>query len=805
MTRDKDISADWCIHYDHYSPEDEGRREALLALGNGYLVSRASSFEAHDDGIHYPGTYKVGCYNRLVSHIDEQKVENESLVNLPNWLSLTFRVDTGNWFSIDKVEILDYHQILNMKEAVLKREILFRDDQGRLTKLLERRFVSMDQPHLLAVEINLTALNWTGILEVKSALDGNVANNNVKRYTPFNRRHLEPLYTSQPNRDTILLKNRTKTSGVEIAVAAKTTLMIESRKSNGSRETNLAKDRIEDVLQTNVRKGETITIEKFASLYTSRDLAIGECGEAAVKALERAGSFDQLLKEHKICWDQIWTRFNMHVANKDQLFKLRLHYFQIIQNLSFHTVDLDVGMSPSGWQGEEYHGQIFWDELFVFPFLTFRFPTIARALLLYRYRRLREAKMMAKEQGYQGAMFPWRSASTGKEETPSLQYNLLSERWMKDNTYLQRHINAIIAFNVYQYYQITDDQMFLLDYGAELILEIARFWASIARLNPVFDRYEIHGVVGPDEYHTEYVDKNKVEDIRPGINNNSYTNILASWTLRLACRIWDQLSFEVRENFAKKLAIDKEELTRWKNISKKMRLIFHLDGVLSPFEGFEALQEFDIEEFRKVHGNQRIDWTMEAIGDTVEKYKISKQADTSLLLYLFTPSELIELIEYMGYEVNPDILKRTIRYDIDHTAHESTLSRIVHAGALSQLNIKASWEFFRKAQSTDLIPGKDKGVTEGIHIGAMGGTLSVFQQHYMGIKASTDYLEINPSLPEDLGKVSVKLYYQGVEIQCEAIANQVTLHSPANNSKEVNIKNKNNLKILKGGSSVVFD
>lgn len=805
MSVDKVISEDWCIQYDHYSPEDEGRREALLALGNGYLVTRASSPEASDDGIHYPGTYKVGCYNRLSSIIEGMKVENESLVNLPNWLSLNFRINGNSWFSIDEVEIISYRQKLDMKQAVLQREVEFRDSQGRLTKLLERRFVSMAQPHLMALKIELTALSWSGTLEVKSALDGNIFNNNVKRYSPFNNHHLETLFTNQRSEDIMELKTRTKNSGIEIALAARTLLQIKGQKAAIVRNMNVEKDSIEDYLNTDVQEGEQVVIEKIASLYASKDLAIRDCSEAAYKTLDRAQDFDTLLKAHGNCWEQLWSRCSMDVENKDQLSKFRLHIFEIMQNLSPHTTELDVGIPPSGWQGEEYHGQIFWDELFVFPFLSFRFPTIARSMLLYRYRRLEEAKYMAKQQGYNGAMFPWRSASIGREETPRLQFNLLSGRWMKDNTFLQRHINAIIAFNVYQYVQVTDDQMFLAEYGAELLLEIARFWSSIAQLNPLEDRYEIHGVVGPDEYHTQYVTEDAEGLEKPGIDNNSYTNIIAVWTLRLACRVWKQLPPKVQESLSKKLFVNEEELNHWEKVSRKMRLIFHEDGILSPFEGFSSLKTFDIDQFRKKYGKQRIDWTLEAMGDSVELYQISKQADTSLLLYLFSPAELIELINYMGYEADKDMLERTVQYDIEHTAHESTLSRIVHAGALSRFDIEASWIFFQEAQLIDLLPEEDKGTSEGIHIGAMGGTLNVLQQHYLGLKVESDVLEVGPALPEGLGRVQINLFFRGVEIECEATNNKVILHSVQPTAGSVNVRYRKQKNILSGGGSISFE
>lgn len=128
-------------------------------------------------------------------------------------------------------------------------------------------------------------------------------------------------------------------------------------------------------------------------------------------------------------------------------------------------------------------------------------PEIARSLLMYRYRRLDEARAAANAAGYRGAMFPWQSGSDGQEETRELNLNERSQRWVPDNTYLQRHVGSAVAWNVWQYFQITHDLEFLQFYGAEMILEVARFWASIAHFNAERSRYEIHGVMGPDEFH----------------------------------------------------------------------------------------------------------------------------------------------------------------------------------------------------------------------------------------------------------------------------------------------------------------
>lgn len=154
-----------------------------------------------------------------------------------------------------------------------------------------------------------------------------------------------------------------------------------------------------------VSQGDAVVAEKVAALYTSRDPAILESGEAARGAVTEAPDFGDLMGAHERAWALLWGRCRVEVGAAEPLLAARLHLFHVLQNASPHTADLDAGIPSRGWQ-EGYHGHIFWDELFVFPLLTFHIPALARALLLYRYRRLGEARRLARAVGLRGAMFP---------------------------------------------------------------------------------------------------------------------------------------------------------------------------------------------------------------------------------------------------------------------------------------------------------------------------------------------------------------------------------------------------------------
>jgi trehalose/maltose hydrolase-like predicted phosphorylase len=445
--------------------------------------------------------------------------------------------------------------------------------------------------------------------------------------------------------------------------------------------------------------------------------------------------------------------------------RVNLHVFHLLQTLSEHTADLDVGVPARGLHGEAYRGHVFWDELFLFPFLTLRFPETARALLMYRWHRLPAARSAAQEAGYSGAMYPWQSGSDGRDETPGTHLNPLSGRWLDDNSHLQRHVGIAVAYDVWQYYQATGDLSFLDGHGAEMLVEIARFWCSIARYNRVFDRYDILGVVGPDEYHDGYPDAES-----PGIDNNAYTNVMAAWVIRRALDALALLTGYRRVALRERLGLDRDELNRFEDVSRRLRVTFHDDGVIGQFEGYAELAELDWDRYRAEYGDiRRLDRILEAEGDTVNRYKASKQADVLMLMFLLGEKELIETLAALGYPYDEKAVDRTIGYYLTRTSHGSTLSAVVHAWVLAHAGRPASWRFFLEALDSDIGDVQGGTTKEGIHLGAMAGTIDLLQRCYTGIEMRDDVLRLNPRLPRELGKLELQLRYRGhwgITVRC---------------------------------------
>lgn len=752
----------WSLAYEGFAPEQEGLREALCTLGNGVFATRGAAPESSADDVHHPGTYAAGVYDRLETEIAGRTVENEDLVNLPNWLVLTFRPEGGEWLDLRRVEILEHRQELDLRNGLLMRSFRFRDGAGRTTSVTERRIVSMADPYLAALETTIVPEDWSGRLEIRSGLDGTVTNSGVARYRNLRGDHLVPLDTSEVDEESTLLVTRTRGSHVRIAEAARTRVLHDDEPLGVARA--LLRDEAGSVaheLALTVERAEGITVEKVVSLVTQRARAIYEPAEHAVKRLALAGGFDALLERHELAWNQLWQRFDIRIEGSERAQTIvRLHLFHLLQTVSTNTIDLDVGVPARGLHGEAYRGHVFWDELFVFPLLNFRLPALTRTLLNYRFRRLPEARVAAAEAGHEGAMYPWQSGSDGREETQTLHLNPRSGRWLPDNSHLQRHINIAVAYIVWQYFQVTEDLEFLRFRGAPMLVEIARFFASIATYDRASGRYRICGVMGPDEYHDGYPDRDE-----PGLDDNAYTNVMVVWLCSRILELLDRLPEHHRQALWETLHLSREELDRWEDISRRM-VVPHHDGILSQFQGYEDLEEFDWDAYRSTYGDiSRLDRVLEAEGDTPNRYKVSKQADVLMLFYLLSADELRELLERLGYELPPEAIPRTVDYYLERTSHGSTLSRVVHSWVVARSDRERSWELFSQALESDVADIQGGTTPEGIHLGAMAGTVDLLQRGYAGLEVRGDVLRFNPAIPAEFQALEFEIHYRGHRLQ----------------------------------------
>ncbi|MBD0422688.1 glycoside hydrolase family 65 protein [Streptomyces sp. TRM S81-3] len=749
--------SEWTWVWEGYDPNAERLRESLCTLGNGYFATRGAVPESRAGLVHYPGTYAAGCFNRLESTVAGRQVVNEDLVNLPNWLLLRFRLRLGEgawgpWFSPDTHALLDYRHTLDLRRATLTRAFRHRDDSTGVLGVEQTRLVHMDDPHLAALRTVFTAEDWSGEMEIESCLDGEVINGNVHRYRALNRSHVTHMRTGAEKPHTVWLSCRTSASDISVAMAARTVVTGRTPSSSALRP---ARRRAVHRLVVPIAPGRPVGVEKTVALHTSRDTAISDPLGAAVDRVATAADFSALLHSHGAAWERLWRRADLQVPGRAGRV-LRFHLFHLLQTLSPHTGDLDVGVPARGLHGEAYRGHVFWDELFVLPYLNLHFPEISRALLDYRYRRLPRASQAAAAAGRAGAMYPWQSGSDGRDETQEWHLNPHSGRWRPDHSRLQHHVGSAIAYNVWQYGEATGDMEYLYTRGAEMLMQIARFWADLAVFDTGMGRYRIRGVVGPDEYHDGYPDA-----ALPGLDDNAYTNVTTAWVLTRALELVRRLPVWRREELSDRVQLDGDELPKWEEVSRRLRVPFH-QGVISQFEGYDDLAELDWDAYRARYDSiRRLDRVLEAEGDTVNRYKASKQADVLMLGYLFSPAELRDLFRRLGYALDDEVWRRTVDYYLQRTSHGSTLSGLVHGLVLARVRRVEAWSYVHEALEADIADIQGGTTGEGIHLGAMAGTLDLVQRGLTGLQAREDALWLDPVPLPALSEYGFSLRYRG--------------------------------------------
>ncbi|MCK5241905.1 glycoside hydrolase family 65 protein [bacterium] len=748
----------WRITIEKIDLDRESLYEALFTLGNGYIGMRGAMPEYNGSRAYYPGLYIAGVYNKLETPIAGRRVVNEDFVNCPNWLFLNYRLDGGRWFDLHRVKILAARRELNMRKGVMSTLVRWQDDQGRITEMTSQRIMSMADPHYGAQRFVIKPKNYSAQITVRSGIDGSLINSGVERYRQLNSKHLEPLSHGSFEKDSIYLQMQTNQSKIEIAEALRTRIFHGNEEMALIRRTIIqGRERVFQEFSFMINQGGEYTIEKIVGIYTSRDQGITDTVLAAQEAVHKVERYAELYVPHIAKWRALWKRYDIEVDGDPFMQRLlRFHIFHLLQTASSYNDDVDAGLPARGLHGEAYRGHIFWDEIFALPFYSLHAKEISRALLMYRYRRLNPAREYAREHKYEGAMFPWQSGSSGYEETQTLHLNPLSKEWGDDYSCLQRHVSIAIAYNVLNYYKITLDDDFMDHYGAEIVLEIAHFWSSIAHYNAERDRFEIHGVMGPDEFHEKLPGSEK-----GGLPNNAYTNVMATWVLSKALELLNNMDDEENTALRAKLSLSSEELSRWETITKKMYIPMEPDGLIHQFEGYPDLKELDWEEYRyKYDDIHRLDRILKAEGYSPDEYQVSKQADVLMIFYMLNEKELTKLFQDLGYTFKREYIKKNFYYYIQRTSHGSTLSYVVHSYVAHLIgDDEKSMEFFMNTLRSDFYDIQGGTTAEGIHVGAMGGSVQLFYRVLAGMEILEDRICFCPKLPAHINKIKFKIMY----------------------------------------------
>ncbi len=751
----------WNLHYTDFTPGGEKLREALCTIGNGYFGTRGAYEGSRAGDVHYPGTYFAGVYNRLPSTVHGKVIYNDDLVNCPNWLPIEIRIGESSYRNPLEHELVEYEQNLDMRTAVMKRRFRFKDVRGRITEIASRRFASMADQHTAAISFTVTPINYSAPITVRSSLDGTVRNQGVPRYSHLSNEHLTPVNQGKTDQS-VYLTVKTNESHIQIVMCARAAVYVGDDAIQTKRRVSTEPGWVGEELGFQAKQGTPYRVEKMVCAFTSQDENMANAEDSAFAKIDRLTTFQALLAPHMNEWSRLWHMADVRIDGDDFCQKVvRLHIYHLLTTASRHNVHIDAGIPARGLHGEAYRGHIFWDHLFVLPFHFRRFNEIARAALMYRYRRLDAARMHARDNGYKGAMYPWQTSSDGHEETQVIHFNPVSGQWDPDLSCRQRHVSIAVFVSVWEYYKTTKDTSFLSRFGAEMMIEIARFWADIARQGAKNGIYHIRGVMGPDEFHEKYPGSK-----RGGLDDNAYTNVMVVWLLERTMQVIKELPSADMERICTRTVFDLKEMELWRDITHKIHVPITKEGIISQYENYMKLKELDWDHYREKYGNiQRMDRILKSEGDSPDRYKVSKQADVLMLFFVIPPSDVIRILRRLGHHIpnSKEFLRRNYEYYEGRTSHGSTLSKIVHAAISRDMGMGSEkmWDWFMQALESDINDTQGGTTLEGIHVGVMAGTINIIVRVIAGVHIGDGSLDIDPQLPPHWKRLAFKMRLRG--------------------------------------------
>ncbi|MEA5563979.1 beta-phosphoglucomutase [Anabaena sp. UHCC 0399] len=713
------IYEDWRLIETQFNPEQINVRETIFTIGNGYLGTRGCFEEGYTRGL--PATFIHGVY-------DDVPVVYTELANCPDWLPLVVTIN-GDRFRLDQGEVLQYKRQLDLRHGLLSRWVRWRSPKNKIIDIHFERFTSLADEHILGQRCHLTSYDGDALIEFQASINGYAENQG------FN--HWERIDQGKTDQG-IWLQSRTRSTRIEIGMAAKMTIS----GTEASVQINTVPGYPSISTTFLVTAQQTVTVENIVTVFTSRETKTPVI--AAHEKLVDIADYTTLFTDNQKAWDQVWQTSDIVIeGDATAAFAVRYNLFQLLIAAPRH--DDQVSIAAKTLSGFGYRGHIFWDtEIFILPFFTYNQPDVARNLLSYRYHTIAGARRKATHYGFKGAMYPWESADTGDEVTPrwSLPDDYYGEDvriWCRDR---EIHNSADIAYAVCHYWQATDDDDWMRDYGAEIILDTAIFWGSRVEFNPQYDRYEIRDVIGADEYH-EFV------------HNNTFTNRMVQWHLEQALKVcaWLQQNFPERAaELAQKLQLTPEIETYWQDIINKIWILYDPStGLIEQFEGFFQLKDINLADYEPRHQSIQAILGMEGTNHT----QVLKQPDVLMLLYLMRTSA--------EFPYDQKVLATNWDYYAPRTdiTYGSSLAPAIHGILASDLGKSTiAYKRFMQAAMVDLEDSRGN-TKDGIHGASAGGVWQAVVFGFGGIQFTEHGPVSNPHLPPGWSRLKFQLHWRG--------------------------------------------
>ncbi|MFW5979988.1 MAG: family 65 glycosyl hydrolase domain-containing protein [Halanaerobiales bacterium] len=711
---------EWKIIEDGFDPEYKLLAESIMSLGNGHMGLRGNFSEEYS-GSSFEGTYIGGVYYPDKTRVGWWKIGYPDyyakVLNAANFIGINIKINNKK-LDLAKHDIIDYKRVLDMKHGCLKRNCIIKlKNTEKKLEISTIRFLSNVDREIAAINYKIKPVNFKAKIEITPYIDGTITNYDANYDQVFWRGLRQNI-----NNNGGYVSLKTKKTDFIVSTA----MRCQYNKKALETEYNVYDKYIEEKKFFDVNPKEELEIKKYVAVTTNRDYANDNVVDKSEQRINYAFNkgFDKLYEEHQKSWLQLWEESDIKISGDPAAQQgIRFNIFHLNQTYTGHDPRLNIG--PKGFTGEKYGGSTYWDtEAFCFPFyLNTKKNDVARNLLLYRYRHLDKAKENADKLDLKGALYPMVTMN-GEE---------CHNEW--EITFEEIHRNAAIVYAIYNYTKYTGDKKYLVDYGYEVILEVARFWADRVTYNSRKEKYMILGVTGPNEYENN-------------VNNNWYTNRMAAWCLQYALDTLNYLEDNYKEKFdkiVKEKNLCKSETQIWQDIIEKMYYPY-VDSleVFEQQDGYmnKKLLSTDTLNQEDLPLNQNWSW------DKILRSCFIKQAD------------VIQGMYFLSGKYDRETKKRNFDFYEPMTVHESSLSPSVYSIVASDIGYEEkAYELYLRTARLDL-ENYNNDTEDGLHITSMAGTWMSIVHGFAGLNIREGILSIAPFIPEEWEDYSFKINFR---------------------------------------------
>jgi maltose phosphorylase len=731
---------EWQIIEEGFDPHYNKISESIFSIGNGRMGQRAN-FEEDYSGETLRGSYVAGVYYPDKTRVGWWKNGYPEyfakVLNAPNWIGIHISIENQK-LDLAKCKVEDFKRILDMKTGLLSRSFAATFPDGKKVKVESKRFCSMAHGEVGAIQYSITPLNFSARAVISIYVDADVVNKDSN----YDEKFWEEV-SKEASEGKAIVTAQTKKTLFHV-----TTGMTYSIHENG-KQVSYERVNVEqrekfagNVIQLNLSEGKTYVIYKYAAVLSSenhaKDKLVGECNK--VLADSSAKGFDALFYDHQKVWAHKWEECDITIEGDIAAQQgIRFNIFQLTQTYTGEDQRLNIG--PKGFTGEKYGGSTYWDtEAYCLPFyLATADPKVGRNLLIYRYKHLQKAIENAQKLGFKDGAALYPMVTMNGEECHN--------EW--EITFEEIHRNGAIAYAISDYINYTEDQNYLGEYGLEVLIGISRFWAQRITWAAHKNQYVMLGVTGPNEYENN-------------VNNNWYTNTIATWTLEFSSQSVEYVKNQQPERYkeiVQKTKFDEsKEVAKWKEIVEKMYYpVDQTRGIFLQQDGFldkEILTVNDLKpEDRPL--NQKWSW------DRILRSCFIKQADVLQGLYFFED------------KFDNETLRKNFDFYEPMTVHESSLSPCVHVILASKLGYKQqAYELYLRTARLDL-DDYNNDTEDGCHITSMAGTWMSVVKGFGGMRVKNGTLHFNPYIPDQWTSYSFRLEFRGRVIKVKVALNKV--------------------------------